>query len=79
MKYPGSDRLFSSNFAEVFEARSRFRIIMNEACQIAYSPDSDMTLNKAHVLYGQLRNWYHSLPVSLQPKSVVLPGHLQLQ
>lgn len=79
IKYPCGDCLFSSHFAEVLEARSRFRVIMNEACQIAYSPDSGMTPGKANKLHAQLRDWYDSLPGSLQPKSVVLPGHLQLQ
>ena len=79
IQYPVSDRLFPSHFAQVFEARSRFRLIMNKACQIAYSPNSEMTLDKANQLYEQLRSWYGSLPGPLQPKSVVLPGHLQLQ
>ena len=77
--YPGSDNLCPSHFAEVFETRSRFRLIMNEACQIAYSQGSEMTLDKANQLYRQLRTWYSSLPGPLRPKSVVLPGLLQLQ
>lgn len=78
IQYPGSNRLFLSHFAEVFVTRSRFRIIMNEACQIAYSPNSDMTLDKANRFNERLRDWYNSLLSPLQPKSVVLPGHLQL-
>ena len=79
LKYPASDRRYPSCFGQIFEARSRFRVIMNRACQVAYSEDSEMTLNDASTLMLQLKIWYGSLPRALHPDSIVLPGQLQLQ
>lgn len=79
VKYPVSSHLLPSYFGQVFRARSQFRVIMNEACQIAYSKDSEMTLCKANEFLSRLKAWYDSLSGPLLPKSIVLPGHLQLQ
>ena len=79
VKYPLSNCLLPSYFGQVFTARSRFRVIMNEACQAAYSSGSEMTIDKANKLFSQLQGWYNGLSGSLVPKMIVLPGHLQLQ
>lgn len=79
IKYPGSDHLYPSYFAQVFETRSRFRIIMNESCQTAFSQNSVMNLDRAYPLLERLRGWYDALPTPLRPHSIVLPGHLQIQ
>ncbi|KAI5465269.1 hypothetical protein BGZ63DRAFT_436822 [Mariannaea sp. PMI_226] len=78
VKYPLSHRLFPSYFGQVLKARSQFRVIMNEFCQAAYSEDSEINLNKAYELLSRLETWFQRLPGPLQPKTIVLPGHLQL-
>lgn len=78
-KYPTSDRLYPSYFGQVLEAKSKFRIIMNQACQMAYADQSETTLPEANKFLWQLKYWYDSLPIVLQPSSIVLPGHMQLQ
>lgn len=79
VKYPLCNRLLPSHFGQVFRARSRFRVIMNEACQAAYSKGSEMTRDKANELLSRLKGWYGGLSGPLLPKTIVLPGHLQLQ
>lgn len=79
VNYPANQNLSPSYFGHMFKARSQFRVIMNEACHIAYTKGSKMTLEQADGLYSRLRTWYKGLPGPLQPKTIVLPGHLQLQ
>lgn len=57
VKYPVNQNLSPSYFGHVFKARSRFRVIMNEACHIAYTKGSTMTLGQAGELYSRLRRW----------------------
>lgn len=52
---------------------------MNEFCQLAYTKGSDFTLGKANAFFSQLKGWYNGLSGPLLPKTIVLPGHLQLQ
>lgn len=79
LKYPLTDTLSPSYFGSVFRAKSHFRIIMNEFCCTAYSEGSQVTVDKAYELLNKLKHWYHGLPGPLQPKTIVLPAHLQLQ
>lgn len=79
VKYPLVQRRLSSHFGYMFKARSEFRVIMNDACQAAYSKNSEMTLPKANELLSRLKGWYDGLPNPLLPKSIVLPSQLQLQ
>ncbi len=79
VKYPLSDSLILSHFGHVFKVKSRFRIIMNEACQTSCSKDSEMTNENAYKFLSQLKGWYGKLPTLLLPCYIVLPGHLQLQ
>src|ERR1700743_1060428 len=79
VKYPLSNHILPSYFGQVFKARSQFRVIMNEACQAAYLKDAGMTLSKATDFLSRLQGWYDRLPSPLQPRFIVLPGHLQLQ
>ncbi|KAH8897378.1 hypothetical protein GQ53DRAFT_638658 [Thozetella sp. PMI_491] len=78
VKYPMNRRLSPLYFPQVFRARCQFRIIMNDFCYTAYSKGSGVTLTKANQLRSQLEAWYDGLPGPLQPKTIVLPGHLQL-
>ncbi|KAL6803079.1 hypothetical protein GGI42DRAFT_19984 [Trichoderma sp. SZMC 28013] len=78
LKYPLTDTLSPSYFGSVFRAKSHFRIIMNEFCCTAYSEGSQVTVDKAYELLNKLKHWYHGLPGPLQPKTIVLPAHLQL-
>ncbi|KAI9705941.1 MAG: hypothetical protein M1836_005347 [Candelina mexicana] len=78
VKYPLNHSLSPSYFGQVFRARCQFRVIMNEFCQLAYSKGSKVTLDKANELHSRLRSWYVDLPGPLLPKTIVLPGHLQL-
>lgn len=79
LKYPLTDTLSPSYFGDIFHAKSQFRIIMNEFCCTAYSEGSQVTIDKAYDLRLKLKRWYNGLPGSLQPKTIVLPSHLQLQ
>ncbi|KAI7778629.1 C6 transcription factor [Diaporthe eres] len=53
-------------------ARSQFRVIMNEACHIAYTKGSKMTPEQAGGLYSRLRScmYYHNLILSIYEPSV---------
>ncbi|CCE33506.1 related to nitrate assimilation regulatory protein nirA [Claviceps purpurea 20.1] len=78
LKYPLDSTLSPCSFAHVIRSRCRFRVIMNDFCKAAYSERKDMSLERADQLHARLRHWYDTLPEPLQPKSIVLPGHLQL-
>lgn len=79
VKYPGNENLSPSYFGYIFKARCHFRLIMNEFCHIAFTKGSKMTREQAYGLHSRLRNWYDGLPGQLQPKTIVLPGQLQMQ
>ncbi|KAL7793630.1 hypothetical protein V8C37DRAFT_378517 [Trichoderma ceciliae] len=78
LKYPLTRSLSPSYFGQVFKTRSQFRVIMNEFCQAAYSEGSTIMLDRANELRLKLTSWYDGLPGPLLPKTIVLPGHLQL-
>lgn len=78
-KYPANQNLSPSYFGHIIKARSHCRVIMNQACHIAYTKGSKMTLGQAGALYSRLGRWFDGLPVPLQPRTIALPGHLQLQ
>ncbi|KAF2652241.1 putative C6 transcription factor [Lophiostoma macrostomum CBS 122681] len=78
VKYPMSNHLLPLHFGQVFRATSSFRIIMNEVCQAAYSGDPGISLRQAREFLSRLKAWFGFLPECLTPKSIVLPGHLQL-
>ncbi|KAG6002751.1 hypothetical protein E4U54_000808 [Claviceps lovelessii] len=78
LKYPMTSALSPSHFAHVIKSRCRFRIIMNDFCEVAYSDGREISLETAQKLHARLRTWYDGLPGPLQPKNIVLPGHLQL-
>lgn len=52
---------------------------MNEYCDAAFSPNGVITLDKANGLHEKLRRWYSDMPGPLNPKTIALPGHFQLQ
>lgn len=79
VKYPQSKYLAPSHIGDLLKARSQFRIIMNKACRIAWSINSEMSLEEANELFSRLQIWFDALPASLLPKAIVLPGQLQLQ
>jgi hypothetical protein len=79
VKYPLAHSLSPSYFGQVFKARSQTRVIMNRYCQKAFSEGSQVNLDDARDFRLELRSWYDDLPAILQPKMIVLPGHLQLQ
>ncbi|VZI05496.1 unnamed protein product [Fusarium fujikuroi] len=78
VKYPLNHGLSSMCLGEVIHARSRFRIIMNEYCDAAYSEGSKVGVSLAYHFRGRLEEWFESLPASLSPRRIVLPGQLQL-
>ncbi|KAL6699759.1 hypothetical protein J3F84DRAFT_361663 [Trichoderma pleuroticola] len=78
LKYPLTNTLSPSYFGSVFRAKSHFRIIMNDFCCTAYSEGSQVTIEKAYELLKRLKHWYDGLPGPLQPRTIVLPTHLQL-
>lgn len=81
LKYPLSHSLVPSNFGQMYKAKSQFRVIMNEFCQTAYikGQDSKVTLELANELLYKLKSWFDALSGSLLPKTIALPGQLQLQ
>lgn len=79
VKYPLTHSLLPSYFGHVFRARSQFRVIMNEFCQVAFSQYSEINLGKAIELRARLQDWYDGLAGPLLSTTIVLPGHLQLQ
>ncbi|KJZ79148.1 hypothetical protein HIM_01299 [Hirsutella minnesotensis 3608] len=78
VRYPLARTPSPVYFGHVLKARSQFRVVMNEFCQVAYSDDSTVTLEKAHGLLDKLQSWYDGLSTPLLPRTIVLPGHLQL-
>ncbi|KAG9495310.1 hypothetical protein J7337_013548 [Fusarium musae] len=78
VKYPLNHGLSSMCFAKVIHARSRFRIIMNDYCDAAYSEGSKVGVSLAYQFRERLEEWYENLPASLTPRRIVLPGQLQL-
>lgn len=78
-KLPLEPWSFTLYVGEVLRARSQFRIIMNEFCEIAYSEGSKVDQYLAHHFRKRLEEWYNNLPESLTPKRIVLPGQLPLQ
>ncbi|KAL6907142.1 hypothetical protein GGI43DRAFT_420896 [Trichoderma evansii] len=78
LNYPLSHSLVPSHFGLMYKAKSYFRVIMNEFCQIAYTEGSEVTLEIANELLYKLRSWFNSLPGPLSPKQIALPGQLQL-
>lgn len=79
LQYPLVSKPSPTYFGHIFQARSRFRVIMNEYCEAAFSSRPDLDLEKANGLHERLKLWHGNLPQPLTPKSIVLPGHLQLQ
>ncbi|TDZ32162.1 Nitrogen assimilation transcription factor nirA [Colletotrichum spinosum] len=78
LQYPLVPKPLPTYFGHMLQARSRFRVIMNEYCEAAFAPTPNLDLGHANRLHERLTFWYSNLPVSLKPKAIVLPGHLQL-
>ncbi|KAF6810225.1 C6 transcription factor, partial [Colletotrichum sojae] len=78
LQYPLVSKPSPAHFGHIFHARSRFRVIMNEYCEAAFSPKPYLDVEEANGLHERLKLWYGNLPQPLTPKSIVLPGHLQL-
>ncbi|KAF4973299.1 hypothetical protein FSARC_374 [Fusarium sarcochroum] len=67
VKYPLNHGLSPSCFGQVLRSRSRFRIIMNEFCDAAYSERSEVGLDQAYQFY--CTPWTTSTPFSLAPRA----------
>ncbi|KAF5549290.1 nitrogen assimilation transcription factor nit-4 [Fusarium mexicanum] len=67
VKYPLNHGLSSTCLGEVIHARSRFRIIMNEYCDAAYSEVSKVGVNMAYQFRGRLQEcmYYHHLLLTI--------------
>ncbi|TFB01937.1 Nitrogen assimilation transcription factor nirA [Trichoderma ghanense] len=78
LKYPLSQSLSPSYFGHIFRAKSQFRVIMHDFSMAAYSEGSQVTVDKAYELRQRLKSWCEGLPGPLQPRTIVLPAHLQL-
>ncbi|KAK1247711.1 hypothetical protein MKX07_000599 [Trichoderma sp. CBMAI-0711] len=78
LKYPLSKNLSPSYFGQIFRAKSQFRLIMHDFAMAAYTEGSQVTVDKAYELRQRLLRWYEALPAQLQPRTIVLPAHLQL-
>lgn len=79
IKYPLDRKLCPSRFGHVFESRSLFRVVMNDFCRAAHTEGPGVTLEKAEELYANLQLWYENLAQPLLARTIVLPGHMQLQ
>ncbi|KAF4902476.1 Nitrogen assimilation transcription factor nirA [Colletotrichum fructicola] len=78
LQYPLVPGLQPTHFGHIFRTRAKFRVIMNEYCDAAFSPNGVISLDKANRLHEKLRRWYSDLPEPLKPKTIALPGHFQL-
>ena len=79
LQYPLNNQLFPSELGHVLHLRSRFRVIMNDFCGLAFSEGFEVSLDKANQLLALLEDWFAGLPEPLLPMKIVLPGHIQLQ
>jgi hypothetical protein len=52
---------------------------MQDFCTLAYSTGVKVKLEDAYRLYGQLKEWYASLPPPLHASDIALPTQMQLQ
>ncbi|KAF4333352.1 nitrogen assimilation transcription factor nit-4 [Fusarium beomiforme] len=78
VKYPLNHGLSPMFLGEIIHARSKFRVIMNDFSDAAYSEGSGVSIDLAYKFRERLESWYDNLPASLTPRRIVLPGQLQL-
>lgn len=52
---------------------------MNDFCYMAYTDGLGVTIDKAQGFRARLRSREEELPPPLSPRTIVLPGQLQLQ
>ncbi|KAF3799371.1 Nitrogen assimilation transcription factor nirA [Colletotrichum gloeosporioides] len=78
LQYPLVSDLQPTQFGHIFRTRAKFRVIMNEYCDAAFSPNGVISLDQANRLHERLRRWYSDLPEPLTPMMIALPGHFQL-
>ncbi|OAA66323.1 Zn(2)-C6 fungal-type DNA-binding domain protein [Cordyceps fumosorosea ARSEF 2679] len=78
VQYPASATRVSLCFEQVFERKTRFRIIMHEFCEEAYGTSLGVNSFKAEGLRRKLQRWFEDLPESLDPRNIVLPSQLQI-
>ncbi|KXH40931.1 hypothetical protein CSIM01_08418 [Colletotrichum simmondsii] len=79
LKYPLVPDLQPTHLGHILRERARFRVIMNQYCDAAFSSEGTFSLDEAKRLHEQLKSWYGDLPEPLKPKTIALPGHFQLQ
>ncbi|PVI01196.1 hypothetical protein DM02DRAFT_717996 [Periconia macrospinosa] len=77
-KYPLNTSIFPMRFGSVFEATSRFRIILNDITKLRVEMGGKYTAAQAHGFGSRLMAWYADMPPMLSPKNIVLPAHFML-
>ncbi|KAK1716018.1 uncharacterized protein BDZ83DRAFT_635346 [Colletotrichum acutatum] len=61
LKYPLVPDLQPTHFGHILRARSKFRVIMNQYCNAAFSSNGTVSLDEARRLHEQLKSWYSDL------------------
>jgi hypothetical protein len=84
LKYPSGSALVPLQCGLTFKAKMDFSVILNEAMfEIDKDSNKDfLTRNGAARIIAitkKLDHWYHNLPESLSPTSIVFPSQLKLQ
>lgn len=80
LKYPSSERLYSSSSGGVFKARAEFAVIQSEVSAKFFSESaSKPSVAEIAELYSKLKIWQGSLVDPLSPRKALLPSHLKLQ
>jgi hypothetical protein len=79
LKYPLQPSLTPIHLGASFRAQVELNVIMVEINAAGTPGTAPPTLREAVEFYNRLDTWYKALPQVLQPSSVVMPHHLQVQ
>ena len=81
VKYSIDTENFSTHFGLLFKAKAEICVIMNEisACCFTDSSNPTLSLIDLNSFNSRLDTWFDSLPNSLHPRNIILPGQIMLQ
>ncbi|CAF3645801.1 unnamed protein product [Fusarium graminearum] len=82
IKYAASHSPIPVHFSSTFIVLAKFRTILNEIADRLNSPATSqqgIDIDEALIFYRRLQDWYHGLPIYLDPYNVVFPIHFNLQ
>jgi len=81
VKYSMDTDNFSTYFSLLFKAKAEMCVIMNEISMCCFTESGIPTLSLKDLtsFNSRLESWFNSLPNSLHPHNIVLPGQIMLQ